>query len=163
MNKKTFVLLTVLAMLALSIVPVSGASAAQVNPFPSQLAYYDAQINVLLPRLESFQAQYHAVNERYYQALISHTAAPDVPTVPDGIEASPTDQDETLAFFWDAYAELPDVLAWSFSIDTYSGPDGDGYVLNVETSIDGVVWMRSINYGPDDWRATDWYHLGTEE
>jgi hypothetical protein len=150
--KKLFVLSTVLLMLAVSIVPVS---AKQPEQYPAELAYYDAQINVLLPRLESFQAQYHDVNGRYYQALASHTTAPDVPTVPDEITSSPTDQPETLAYFWQT-AALPEELAWSIRIDNYSGPNGDGYVLNVETNINGDTWVRSINHGPDTWRNADW-------
>ncbi len=153
--KKLFALSLVL-MLALSIAPMTRAS-AQVTAFPAELEYYDAQINVLLPRLESFQAQYYNINGRYYQALTSHTSAPDVPTVPDGIQSSPTDQDETLAYFWNSFAALPNQLAWSFSIDTYSGPDGDGYVLNVETVVNGETWRCAINHGPDAWRAADWY------
>lgn len=140
---------------------VSNVRAAQVE-YPAELQYYDAQIDVLLPRLENFQAQYYAVNGRFYQALESHTAAPDVPTLPDGITTSPTDQPEDLAYFWEVFAELPDVLAWSFRIDTYSGPDGDGYVLTVSTLVNGETWQRSVNYGPDTWRAVDWYVLVLE-
>ena len=154
--KKTFVLLTAL-MLALSTLAVTNVHASQVQHYPAQLEYIDAQVNVMLPRLDDFQAQYFTVNGRYYQALQSHTAAPDVPTIPDGIDQSPTDQPESLALFWDAFAELPDQLAWSFRIDTYSGPDGDGYVLTIETLINGETWTRAVNYGPDAWRAADWY------
>ena len=154
--KKLFHLFVLLALVASALV-VSNARAAQTFVYPNELAYYDAQINVLLPRLEAFQAQYYAVNGRYYQALTSHTSAPDVPEVPDAINQSPTDQPEDLALFWDTFAELPDVLAWSFRIDTYSGPDGAGYVLTVETVVNGETWRRSVNYGPDTWRAAEWY------
>jgi hypothetical protein len=157
---KNKIILTLLLVLALTVgiaATTMQASAAQVVAYPSELAYYDAQIDLMLPRLAEFQAQYHTVNARYYQALESHTAAPDVPTLPDGIDNSPTDQPEDLALFWDVYAELPEVLAWSFRIDTYSGPDGDGYVLTVSTLIEGAEWRRSINYGPDTWRNAEWY------
>lgn len=160
---KKFLTVTLFLMLAVtSITPtVSAAGAAQPLYYPSQLEYYNAQIEVLVPRLAAFQETYHAVNGRYYQALQSHTAAPDVPEVPDGINESPTDQPETLAYFWNAFAALPEELSWSFSIDTYSAPDGDGYVLDVMTVIDGETWTRSINHGPasEDWRASDWYQV----
>lgn len=159
--KNFFYFTSVFLMLAFVTFNARAARAAQVE-YPAELQYYDAQINVLLPRLENFQAQYYAVNGRYYQALESHATAPDVPTLPDGITQSPTDQIENLAYFWEAFAELPDVLAWSFRIDTYSGPNGDGYVLTVLTVVDGVTWTRSINYGPDNWRAADWYALVLE-
>ena len=159
--KKLFPLFVMLTVLSI-VVPITGASAAQVEySGPAELQYYDAQIDVLMPRLEAFQATYYAVNGRYYQALTSHATAPDVPAVPDAIDVSPTDQPETLALFWDDIAELPDTLAWSFRIDTYSAPSGDGYVLTVETVIDGETWTRSINPGPasEDWRAADWYQV----
>lgn len=151
--KKMF-LLSLLLMLAVT--PFAAAQAQQ-PAYPAELEYYDAQIAVLLPRLDEFQYQYYLTNGRYYQALQSHTTAPDVPTVPDGIEASPTDQPEALAYFWSTVAELPDVLAWSFRIDTYAGPDGAGYVLTAETVVDGNTWRRSVNYGPDTWRNAEWY------
>jgi hypothetical protein len=151
--KKIFLLTLVLALL-LSASP----ALAQANDMsPSQLAYTDAQVDILLPRLEQYQAQYYYRNGQYYQALVSHSTAPNVPTPPDGLSNAPTDQLENLAYFWDVFATLPEELSWSFSIDTYSGPDGDGYVLNVETVINGETWKRAVNYGPDSWRAADWY------
>lgn len=150
--KKLSPLFALLFVFVLS-VPVS----AQAY-YPPELEYYDAQIEVLMPRLEAFQDTYYAVNGRYYQALQSHTEAPQVPELPDGIDESPTDQEETLAYFWEVFAELPEALAWAFRIDTYSGPAGDGYVLTVLTLTDGELWTRSINHGPaaEDWRASDW-------
>lgn len=154
--KKLLYLLPLLLLLAVS---ATSAQAAQVVAYPAELAYYDAQVDLMLPRLDDFQYQYYTVNGRYYQALESHAAAPDVPTVPDGIDNSPTDQPESLALFWDVFAELPEVLAWAFRIDTYSGPDGDGYVLTVTTVVNGETWQRSVNYGPDTWRTANWYKL----
>lgn len=157
--KRFAMLFPLFALTVLALAPVT-AHAAQIDQYPAELEYYDAQIAVMVPRLEAFQTQYYGVNGRYYQALESHTTAPDVPTVPDGINNSPTDQPEDLALFWDSFAALPEVLAWSFHIDTYSGPDGDGYVLTVTTVIDGATWQRVINYGPDTWRDANWYLAG---
>jgi hypothetical protein len=155
--KKLFYLLPIL-LLALNLsAPATHALAAAQEYFPDELLYTDAQINIMLPRLEAFQDEYHKVNGRYYQALISNNTAPDVPVVPDGIKSSPTDQPETLAFFWDA-SSLPDTLAWSFSIDTYAGPDGEGYVLSVYTVVDSETWLRVINYGPDTYRTEEWHY-----
>jgi len=155
--KQTTVLLLALVLALVG----TGAVNAQAAAYPAELEYYDAQIDLLLPRLESFQWQYHAINGRFFQALESHTSAPDVPTVPDGIQLSPTDQPEALAYFWQ-YAGLPLTLAWSYRIDTYSGPDGDGYVLSVQTLINGETWQRAVNYGPDTWRSADWYLVQPE-
>lgn len=151
MNKLAAFALTFVLLLA----SVAPASAAATTPFPAELEYYDAQISVLLPRLESFQAQYHSLTGRYFQALQSNSSAPSVPVPPDGISGSPTDQSEDLAYFWDA-AALPEMLAWSYRIDTYKGPDGDGYVLTISTTIEGAVWEKAVNFGPEDWRGYEW-------
>jgi len=151
---KTKILIFTLILLAFGASPVSAEAPAS----PAALEYYDAQINVLLPRLEAYQADYYAANGFYYQALASNSTAPDVPIPPDGLSNAPSDQAENLAYFWND-AALPSELAWSFRIDTYSGPDGDGYVLVIATELDGGTWMRSINYGPDTWRASEWYQV----
>jgi hypothetical protein len=151
---KTKVLIFTLVLLAISVSPAR----AEAPAFPAALEYYDAQINVLLPRLETYQADYYAANGFYYQALASNSTAPDVPIPPDGLSNAPSDQAENLAYFWND-AALPSELAWSFRIDTYSGEDGDGYVLVVTTDIDGETWTRSINYGPDTSHAAEWYPL----
>lgn len=158
--KKIYTLIVVL-MLAFSITPVTGAQAQAAYYYPNELAYIDAQVNLMLPLLDQFEADYFAVNSRYYQALVSHSSPPEVPEIPDGIYGSPTDQPESLAYFWE-FAALPDTLAWALRIDTYSAPDGNGYVLGVETVIDGNAWARSVNYGPDTSRSFDWYPV-TEE
>lgn len=155
MKKILFPILFVLVVLAFS---AQSVAAQAVEP-PKQLAYYDAQIEVLMPKLESFQADYHSITGGYYQALESHSAAPNTPTAPDGISKAPTDQDANLAYFWTQFATLPDQLAWSFRIDTYSGPDGDGYVLTVTTVVNGATWQRSINRGPDAWRDQNWHDV----
>lgn len=142
----------------LTLLAFSVASASAQAELPGALAYYDAQIDVLLPYLDQYQADYHAANGQYYQALASHASAPDVPTPPDGLSSAPTDQSANLAYFWQS-AALPEALAWSFKIDTYSGEYGDGYVLTVAADIDGEIWNRLINYGPDTWRASEWYQV----
>jgi hypothetical protein len=141
----------------LTLIIVLGVAPAQQESIPAELAYYDAQINVLTPRLIVFQDQYHSLTGGYFQALESNSTAPAVPVVPDGLSGSPTDQTEDLAYFWTNGAELPEVLAWSFSITTYAGPDGAGYVLTVSTSIEDVTWRKAINFGPEDWRGSSWH------
>jgi hypothetical protein len=155
---KTKILFVVFLLAAFAAVPAH----AQVEYYPDELAYYDAQIAVLLPHLETYQDAYYAANDQYYQALASHSVVPDVPVPPDGLSDAPTDQFVNLAYFWDA-AALPDALAWSFRIDTYSGPDGDGYVLVVTTQLNGDVWTRALDYGPESWRGNDWYQIIPEE
>lgn len=159
--KRLFVL-TITLLLALSTVPVY-AQTKEPPATPEELKYYDAQIDVLLPKLVSFESEYKDINRRYYQALTSHDVVPEVPTIPDKLEASPTDQVETLAYFWTEKAFLPEQLAWAISIDTYDGPSGTGYVLNITTMLYKETWRKSINYGPEDYRTSDWYQVLPDE
>ena len=149
----------VLIMLLASLPTVAQAQ----DKVPEELKYYDAQIEVMLPKLDSFEREYFDLNKRYYQALTSHSIVPEVPSVPDKLTASPTDQVETLAYFWTAKAFLPEQLAWAISIDTYDGPSGAGYVLNVKTMLYKETWIRSLNFGPEDYRTTNWYLIKPEE
>ncbi len=150
---KRIVVLFTLLVLMLPISPVHAQTRKQIPP---TLEYYDAQIDVLLPHLADFQLSYHDAAGKYYQALQSHSQAPSVVTEPDQLSGKPTDQAEDLAYFWKDQAYLPAKLGWSFAINTYAGPDGDGYVLVVTGDIEGKIWSRSINVGPEEWRTSDW-------
>lgn len=150
--KKYILPLLLVVMLTLPAAPVS----AQGQQYPAQLEYIDAQIELFLPRLDAFEYQYITQTGNYWQALTSHTSAPVGVEVPDNLAALPTDGVISLAVMWD-YAALPDAIGWSWRVDTYNGPDGAGYVLNISTNVDGVVWNKSIPRGPEAWRGMDWY------
>jgi hypothetical protein len=147
----------VMVMMLISVL-VSPASASAQMSVPDQLQYLDAQVTVFSSHLVGFQAGYLAAHGQYFQALESHSYAPDTITPPDGLDTRPTYQNETLAVLWNA-AALPWELGWSFSIDTYAGADGQGYVLNIQTVLDGKEYRKSINYGPENYRAADWYEF----
>jgi hypothetical protein len=148
---KRIALSLLLASVLFLAVPV-GAQTAR----PSQLDYIDAQLDVFTPRLADFQANYLAANGVYFQALVSHATPPAGVAPADNLYAAPTDQAVALATLW-VFADLPAEIGWSYRVDTYYGPDGPGYVLTAEASIDGQRWIRSENYGPDAWRAAPWY------
>lgn len=148
--KQMLIVLSLLVVMALVPAPVQAQ-----GEVPPSLAYIDAQVDVMLPYLTSFQSDYYQTYSRYFQALQSHSTIPSVPTAPDNLSGRPEDQEQDLAYFW-SVANLPDEIAWSFRIDTYSGSEGDGYVLICVTKVDGVNWYRSINFGPEEWRAFGW-------
>lgn len=156
--RRNALIVIVLMAAVIGVVPVTAAPLGS----PPQLAYIDAQIDVMLPKMQAFQDQYLKLSGNYYQALESNSKAPDVPVKPDGLSTAPTDQKENLAFFWDEIAYLPSELAWSFHIDTYSGPKGEGYVLIASTMIDGMAWEKAMNYGPEEWRGYDWIQVEAE-
>lgn len=150
---KKIMLALVLFVLAFAVtIPVGASQPA----YPDELLYIDAQLTVFLPRLDAFEAQYYAQQATYWQALSSHNTPPEGVAPPTDMNAIPTDGTLSLAVMWD-YAALPEAIGWSWRVDTYAGPDGDGYVLTVDATVGADVWRKSINTGPDTWRASDWY------
>jgi len=156
MSKFFVIVILIAALLLPGAAPVSASPASQSMNVPDQLAYIDAQINVFANHLVGFQQGYKDAHGIYFQSLESHSYAPDVIAPPDGINDRPGYQNETLAVLWSA-AALPWEIGWSFSIDTYNGPAGQGYVLNVRVMIGTQEYRRSTNWGPETYRSMDWY------
>lgn len=126
------------------------------DELPGELAYIDADLAVFVPYLEDFQDAYYTTHNQYFQSLVSHNSPPAGATAPDNLTSHPDDQDATLQELWE-YASLPDEIAWSFKIDTYSGTNGDGYVLVVEHLINGETWHIEKNFGQETYRNMDWF------
>jgi hypothetical protein len=156
--KKLLIVLLVTLMISISAVPAAAAPQTQARYVPEGVEYIDAQVQVFIEHLTAFQAAYLAEHGQYYQALQSHNTAPDMLTPPDGLENHPTYQDDDLGVLWTS-AALPYELAWSFSVNIYEGPDGQGYVLNVTTILDGHEYGLSANFGPETYRSQDWHEV----
>lgn len=45
---------------------------------------------------------------------------------------------------------------FSFEVSEYSGPDGDGWALEVELRRDGQRWAMAHNEGPEPQRSVPW-------
>lgn len=45
---------------------------------------------------------------------------------------------------------------FDYWIDVYEGPSGKGYVVNFETLRAGKKIRKSVNYGPEEYRESDW-------
>ncbi len=152
MKKYLFVLLALAALLAVAV-----PARADV-PLPTQLEYVDAQVDVFLPLLADYQADYLTANGAYYQALGSHSVIPSGADGADQLENHPTDQDATLAPLWNA-AGLPTEIAWSFAINVCAAPAGQGYILIVTTAVNDETWQRSIQAGycgeSEPWHVTE--------
>jgi hypothetical protein len=152
------------APLLISLVIVLASAFAAPMPaqadgeLPGELEYIDADLSIFIPQLEDYQDAYYITNDKYFQSLVSHNTPPSGATAPDNLSSHPDDQDETLADLWE-YADLPSTIAWSFRVDTYSGPEGDGYVLIVEATVDDAVWHKEINFGPETYRNLEWFEV----
>jgi hypothetical protein len=143
MKKVFYVLAVMLLTLTASV------TAAAEEPLPVQLEYIDAQLTVFLPKLAEFQADYYATNGIYYQALESHSVVPAGAEVASDLESHPTYQDANLASLWDATG-LPASINFSFRVNQYQGPSGDGYQVVITTIVDGQTWEKTIDTGPND-------------
>jgi hypothetical protein len=156
--KKILIVLLVTLMLSISAVPASAAPQTQARYVPEGVDYINAQVQVFIEHLIAFQDAYLLEHGQYYQSLESHDSAPDTLMPPTGLEDHPTYQDDDLGVLW-SYAELPYELAWSFSVNVYDGPDGQGYVLNVTTILDGNKYGVSANFGPETYRGQEWHEV----
>jgi hypothetical protein len=153
--KQIAVALLVLA-LTLSAAPAAPVTAQGIAPAgPPPLKYIDAQINVMMASLRQYQTWYLNNRGKYFQALTSHSVVPNGLGYADMLAQHPTDQTETLADFWN-YAQLPEKVGYSFSVDIYDGPLGRGYVLVVKADVGGTIYTRAENSGPENWRTTEW-------
>ncbi len=152
MKKKIFITTLFVLLLAIGI---ATPAAAEKPDTPPQLNYVDAQLGVFLSRLDTFQAEYHNGHGQYFQALQSHSEVPDGLAESDTLDLSPSDQDASLATLWN-YAAMPAKIDWSFRVDTYAAPDGEGYVITVLANVKDETWTRAVALGPETWRGYDW-------
>jgi len=105
--------------------------------------------------LTATQANHLAQNGTYAQTLWSHAAAPEdgAKVLPDTLADKPSDQ----AAGWVDLADISATLMTARGrVDTYNGPDGNGFVLVVQVREAGVLMQRSINFGPLTDRDQAW-------
>jgi len=111
----------------------------------------DATVAALWAGVVAQQDAYFAANGGYYQMLWTHREPPAEPTAPDNLEERPTDQPAS------PIQGLPATMRSRMRIDTYGKPDG--WTMTLQASIDGELWQRSIDYGPDPSRNAEWAAL----
>lgn len=107
------------------------------------------------------QAAYLAAHGRYWQGLCTHSVIPE-----DG-EELPPDRAAEKPFYqaesWLDLGGLPETTMSALRIDTYDGPHGKGFVVVSEVMIDGQLWSRSINFGPETFRDSEWKTISNEQ
>lgn len=155
------VLVTLIA--ALTVYGVS-AESPSVESTETTLAEWRDRVNTFLanrlPLVTDRQNAYFSAHGRYWQGLrtniadLHYTDTVDAAAPGDNLNSAPTDQIET----WLAVlpeldgVSLPAVL-W---IDTYSGPQGHGWVATVLICHNSICYTRSHNVGPETWRTAAW-------
>lgn len=128
------------------------------KPSPESVkAVIDVDLGDLLSKLTGFEVDYFKTNGRFYQALDSHTTPPADGALdsPDKLSAGPTDQTEKAAYLWQQLT-LDAALPYSVRVDVYEGPGGWGYAVTVSATLNGEVWARTVNTGPEAYRESAW-------
>lgn len=113
----------------------------------------DNRLANLWNAIQAKEAAYLAANGRYWQGLRTHSVAPadGATATPDVGTRTPTDQPDP----WPA-AVRNTGMEMALRIDTYDGPLGQGYQATVWVAIQGEVWGRTAQVGPETWRAAGW-------
>lgn len=110
--------------------------------------------------LQTRQNAYKAAKGRFWQGISTHDKnnPPDGDTdVSPNKSRKPTDQTED---WTDIAAGFPANWPANLEVNTYSGPQGDGFVVVITVKGTGnEIWERSVNFGPEthwerDWRLT---------
>lgn len=123
------------------------------------LGQVDAGIENYIPVIANLQNQYYESNGKYWQGLFTHSSTPtdENYTAPDRLGESPTDQNSS----WEDISGgvMPAEMLSRIRIDTYSSPDGDGYIIVAEKNVNGEDYRKMYNVGPATERSTDWEML----
>lgn len=92
----------------------------------------------------------------YFQGLRTHSKIPEngVAAMPDNWFVTPED----LFYRWQdikimAVGELP----WALQIDVYDGPTGKGFIAKFLIGLNGIIYARDLNEGPEVWREQPWH------
>lgn len=124
---------------------------------PTELTAIDADLTAFRVELESLQVDYVIASGFFYQVLPTHSQSPIAgqPVAWDNLLTHPTDVPiMALEFF--GYVPTKDYLVF---LDVYEADMGQGYTINVQTTVAGETWQRSINIGSESWREKPWFVL----
>jgi hypothetical protein len=108
----------------------------------------DAVVNALWQGVAAQQDSYFAAHGVYYQLMWTHKQPPSSPSAPDNLSQRPTDQPAA------SFQGLPPTMRSRMKIDNYGKPDG--WIMTLETVIDGVTWTKCIDCGTDVSRNQGW-------
>jgi hypothetical protein len=108
-------------------------------------------------KIDNYQLSYASTStgRKFFQGLATHSTVPGNGSVaaPDWLDRHPTDQKESWpASIFSASTTIPAAV----EIHTYDGPSGKGYVIFLRVTINGRLWERAINSGPERYREQAW-------
>ena len=119
-------------------------------------ANIDASFTALVGTIAARQASYYAGHGRYFQGLWSHSVAPvdGAQMAPDLLASRPGYQAESWADV--AGDVIPTSTQARFVCNQYRGPQGDGFEFVLECLLNGQLWQKTVNFGPESYRDRPW-------
>jgi hypothetical protein len=113
-------------------------------------------IDSIRPTLQTRQNAYRAAKGRFWQGISTNDRnnPPDDTDVAPNKGRRPTDQTED---WTDMAAGFPANWPANVEVNTYSGPQGDGFTLVARVRGTGAeIWERIVNFGPETHWERDW-------
>lgn len=117
----------------------------------------DARLTATIGQITAAQTAYKNANGKYAQILDTHTAPPEdgVEVAPDRLDTKPHYQQQTARQLAGPLLRASQLS--SLKIDQYRTPDNEfGFVVTLTTKINGEIWTRAVNVGPETWRNKNW-------
>lgn len=116
----------------------------------------DAKLAGLWAAIQNKQDAYFLAHGHYWQGLRTHATLPTegTETLPSVGVSIPTDQPDP----WPVGIRNS-TLPMAIQIDTYFGPEGDGYQATVTVSVLGKVYARTAQVGPETDRQVGWHEV----
>lgn len=121
----------------------------------------DAWLADKWPTVVARQQNYFANRGQYWQGLKTHTIDPahtngsDGDSVPDRLNAQPTDAFSNWSNVFPEWDGVP--IPCALKVDVYDGPQGKGWVATIFIRFNGVLYSRSQNVGPESYRTEPWH------
>ena len=156
--KRNAVAVIALALLAL---PAPSGVFAQIQEPATVRDGIDVKLGNVIADIVAFQAAEAGKSGEFYQTLWTHSEPPadGALVVPDRLYSFPSDQiGKSAQAQWDA-VKLPAALEARYRVDVYDGPKGKGFVVILQSQLDGATWQKSLNYGPETYRDQEWIEM----
>ena len=144
-----------LSFITLGLIVALSVSGQSVNPVIESAG--DVELSDLITDLSAKQTDYFNQKGRYWQGIRTHAITDKSITLNKKVK--PTDQKES----WeDMKIALPEKSRYVYEVIPYETPKGHGYTITLLTKINGDVYTKTYNYGPEAEREHDWQIQLTE-
>jgi len=114
----------------------------------------DNAVNLLLPAIESYQADYIKSAPKYFEGLPTHSVVPTKETLADKLNQKRDGKETT----WNDTGLLPATLPFSVEVNEYVAPgDNKGWSVSFRVSDGEKTFLKTFGYGVEaEARTHDW-------